>query len=279
MSQFLTGLGFLADEIHACDTYRDGTIIITCGLAGEPARLSLDTGRRAGLVLSHGYVRARGLPYEREGEKWGTTSLEHAVILGATHSLDSIPVFGAASATEVYHTVGWLGIGFLQGHVLAIDPLEWKLGLTARGEVRESFGRARHRVPLLPGIAADVPVTSALVDRRSQARPVLLVDSSLARSILGGAFIDEHWRGWWRRRRARRVAARGGRQELGWVLPNGERVTIDMVLAERYEHGYGPDVGVTEIHGALGVDFLYRWFPLFDLGGRELVLFEFGGQG
>jgi hypothetical protein len=270
MSRLLTELGFASDELHACQPYSDGRVIISAVIVGEPARLILDTGQNGGLILSYAYVRARGLPYERDAERWGKSPIDQISVLGATHLGGSTWVRGADEETEVYHTVGTLGIQYIPGALLAIDPVEWTIGISDRAELRDGLARARHRVPLCGDVVDDLPVTSALAESKgARAQPVLLVDTGRPRSVLSLQFTSASWTGRWRRWIARRASRRGKRIYIAWRFPDGERLTIHTAIIDGYDPGYGPDDGVERIHGALGLDFLYQWLPVFDFPGAR----------
>jgi hypothetical protein len=62
-----------------------------------------------------------------------------------------------------------------------------------------------------------------------------------------------------------------------WRMPDRALVRLDMHVEEDCTPGYSEPLGVDELDGYLGLDFLYQWMPLFDLSGRELMLFDLNG--
>lgn len=275
MIEPLERLGFHAAEIHQCAAYSDGRIVVPAVVAGEHTKLLLDTERRLDVSLDLSYARRRDLSYQRSTDWWGKARLTEFEALGTSRPHDTVVVFGAEGDTAEYSTVGWLGAEFIAQAIIGIDPFDWRVGLSVRPEVRQSFAGARHRLPLVPGVLSNLPVTTALRDdRRPEVRPIFLIDTCRTRSLLSLKYAERHWTGS-ALREARKVSAEdSGKVATHWRLPDDTVVELDVYVAEQCEPSYVADLGVPHVDGYLGLDFLYQWLPVLDLGGREVTLFD-----
>jgi hypothetical protein len=276
VAETLSSLGFTREEIHKCEAAGDGRIVVNATIAGEPARLLLDTTQRIDLSLSLGYVRQRGWPYTRRDESWGTSPLTDFAALGRSRPHDPVSVEGREDDPKAYYTVGKIGTQLVGDALLAIDPVEWTVGVSRRAEVRDCFARATHRLVLLPNILDNLPLTNALADSRApEHRPVFMLDTEHPSSVLSLEFTEHCWSSTWRRWSARRACRRDGTLTVSWSLPAGGTAALDMRIVAACTPRYPMPLGADTVHGYLGLDFLYRWLPLFDFPGRQLALFDF----
>jgi hypothetical protein len=130
-------------------------------------------------------------------------------------------------------------------------------------------------VPLLPGVLDALPITAGLADRReADHRPVLLIDTARDYSILSLKFTERYWSSPLRRWAARRACRRDGSITVSFLLPGGGTAALDVLMVPECRPSYGAELAVI-VDGYLGLDFLYRWLPVMDFVGRELVLFDF----
>jgi hypothetical protein len=173
---------------------------------------------------------------------------------------------------------GRLGVEYMDDAVLGLDPAGPALGLTARAEIRSWPEPPASIIPLVPGAGGQMPVTLALRDQHAPtATPALMLDAGGQSSYLTRSYVEKNWSGFWLRRSGMRALRKQKNVGLPLALPNGETVEIDVHVAEEPPR-YVVPLGVDELHGVLGIDFIRRWMSVFDFPGRELLLFDYSAS-
>ena len=267
----LERLGYAADEIHYGWLLPDGRMSIAAVVGEESAWLFLDTSREDDVSLELGRVMKWGWPYERRSERWGQTTLSSFFALGRGRAAGNVEVRGTeAQATELNTTSGSIGAPFFRDTVLAIDPIDTAVGISSTLDLR---ARANDAVglPLIQRTRDNIPILDVLDDSKSLGAepPRFVVDSSFTRSAISLEYIERAWPAG-RRRKARKAREHQRPFNLQLRVPEvRDVVSLEPYVFERMLPVRAEDTTL-RIDGYLGIDFLYRWLPVFDF--RQWIL-------
>jgi len=255
----------------------DGRIMVPAVAAGQSVRFLLDTRLRLDLRINIGYAAQQGWAYERRNASWGMSPLADVFALGYARPHSEVVVGGTEEESKtVYYTSGTLGVQYVNKGVLALDPVDVAVGLSQRSEMVTTLPAGSHRVALVEATLDRLPVTLDLTDEDAPGHhPRFLIDTARPSSVVSLRYTEHAWRSAWRRRSARRAEARNGKTDVHLCLPSAESVDVEMFVVAEIDPGYVADLG-THLDGYLGLDFLYRWLPIFDFPRSALWLVPLG---
>jgi hypothetical protein len=170
-----------------------------------------------------------------------------------------------------------VGVDYLNDAVLGLDAAGPAIGLSTRDEIRAWPEPPACAIALVADTGDRLPVTVALRDRRAAAAPALMIGSGYDRSALTLSYIRTHWSEHRLRRAAERAIRSEKSVEVPIELPGGQVLEIPFQVIEDPPKYLVP-LGVDELHGVLGIDFLRRWMQVFDFPGRQLLLFDYSAS-
>jgi hypothetical protein len=267
----LERLGYAPDEIHYGWLLSAGSMCVPAVVGDEARWLLLDTGRRLDLVLNLDHVTSWGWPCERKSEVWGRSPLPSFFALGRGRAGDTVEVAGKEGpVTKLYATCGRLGAPFFRDTVLAIDPVDATVGVSSTLDLASRSDGALG-IPLVANAHDNLPITEALEDTNSSGvAPRLVIDTTLARSVVSLEYIDRAWKSDRLRRKAREAQRTKCRIDVSLRVPEWKKVVgLEAHVWASTNASYTEATGLT-IDGYLGIDFLYRWLPLIDF--RQWIL-------
>lgn len=270
----LKRIGFADDEVFRCVAWTDGRVGVNAEIHGEKAVLLLNTALRLDVRLSGPYAHRRGFPLVRGSEAAGNCSLTEFRALGRSRRYDDARFMGAPQPDTTSIYAGEIGIDYLSDAVLGVDAAGPHIGLSTRDEISPWSISPVCRIPLVPESGPRLAVTVALRDGHApEAAPAFAFGTGYPFSYLSEAYVKDRWS----RKTLKRLSPEVGSKRtvpVPLTLPNGDVIS----LAMRIETGppeYVVDTGMGELQGMLGIDFLRRWMQVFDLPGRELLLFDY----
>lgn len=254
----------------------DARLLVEADLEGDSAYLLLDTRCRLDISLSREYTQHRGFPFQRRDEAFVMVRFDTFAALGRSRPHDQACAFGM-DVPEPEHSIyaGSLGVLYLNDAMLGVDAAGPVVALSTRSEIRASFPESLCRLPLVHNALDRLPLTQSLTDLEAPAAvPTFLLSTGTERSSISINYVQHQWRKHSLRWKAKRAHRKGGTVPLRLQLPNGDPVHMEAAVESDMPEYIG-EVGVRQIDGVLGVDFLRRWMQVFDFPGRELVLFPY----
>lgn len=271
----LANAGFLPEEIHKGVAWPDGRLGAHAEIQAETAVLLVSTGLRLDVYLEGSYVQRRGFSVLRREESFEVCAMPEFRALGRSRLHDTA-VFSESRRTDGDGTyAGSIGVEYWKDGIVGLDAAGPSVSLSHREAVREHFGKAVCRIPLVPDTGSGLPVTVEVGESNAyEGRPALLIDTGVPDSCLTWSYVQSYWQKGRLRRAARWALRSGGKIDVEILLPGLDPIRTGFRIQPNPPH-YLVDVGVREIHGVLGIDLLRRWIQVFDFPGRQLALFNY----